>query len=85
MQLLELLLRDLHLFECPRDLVEREKAALLPIGDERSQLVELVDRRLVRQQNFVFDASAPLGCRLCLASPRLASSAAGLCDPNNDW
>jgi hypothetical protein len=62
-QLLELLLRDLHLFERGGDLVERQKAPLLTIRDEGPQLVQFVDRSFIGQQNFVFDSSAPLGCR----------------------
>jgi hypothetical protein len=65
-----LLLGHLHFFERGGDLVEREKAPLLTIRDERAQLVQLVNRSLVRQQNFVFDSSAPLGCRCPSLAPR---------------
>jgi len=69
-ELPELLLGHLHLFERGGDLVEREKAPLLTIRDERAQLLQLVNRSLVRQQNVVFDSSAPLGCRCPSLAPR---------------
>jgi hypothetical protein len=62
-QLLDLLLGDLDLLERRGDLVEGQKTAFLPICDETAELVELVDRRLVRQQNLFLDRSAPLGPR----------------------
>jgi hypothetical protein len=62
-QLLHLFLGDLDLLERRGDLVEGQEAALLPVRDQAAQLVELVDRSLVRQQNFVLDRSAPLGPR----------------------
>jgi len=61
MQFLDLLLGDLDLLERGRDLVEGQKAALLTIRDQTAKLVELVNRGLVSQQDFVLDRSAPLG------------------------
>ncbi len=58
-QLLDLLLGDLDLLEACRDLRERQKAPLLPFGDQRSQLFELRDRRLVAQQNDLVNAHSP--------------------------
>jgi hypothetical protein len=57
-QLAHLLLGDLDLLQGGRDLVERQKAPLLTIRDERPKLVQLVDRRFVSQQNFILDDSA---------------------------
>jgi len=61
MQFLDLLLGDLDLLERGRDLVEGQKAALLTIRDQTAKLIELVNRGLVSQQDFVLDRSAPLG------------------------
>jgi hypothetical protein len=76
-QLLDLLLGHLHLFERGGDVVKRQKAPLLTIRDERTQLVQLVDRSFVRQQNIVIDSSAPLWCRCpslaCVACPSSVS------------
>jgi len=54
-----LLLGDLDLFQRSRDLVEGEEAPLVSFGDQRTQLIQLVDGRLVRQQNLL-DRTAPL-------------------------
>ncbi len=51
MQLLHLLLRDLHLLQGGSDLLERQVAALLTFGDQLTELLHLRDRSLVRQQN----------------------------------
>jgi len=56
-QLLKLLLRDLNLFERGRDLVERQIAAFLAVGNEAAQLIEFVDWRPILEQNLVVDAS----------------------------
>ena len=61
MQLAQLLLRDLDLFERGGDVLERQKAALLAIRDQRPKLIQLVNRGFVRQQNLILDCSAPLG------------------------
>ena len=53
MQLLHLLLGDLHLLEARLDLREGQEAALLTLGDQRSQLVELRDRSLIRQKYYL--------------------------------
>jgi hypothetical protein len=60
-QLLKLLLGDLYLLERGRDVVERQVAPLLTVRDQPTQLIELMNGCLVRQQNFVLDCSAPLG------------------------
>jgi hypothetical protein len=57
-QLLDLLLRDLDLLQCGGDVVECQKAPLLPVRDKRPKLVQFVDRRLVRQQNLILDRTA---------------------------
>jgi hypothetical protein len=62
-QLAELLLGDVDLLQRGGDLVECQEAPFLTIRDQRPKLVQLVDRRLVRQQNIVLDRSAPLGFR----------------------
>ena len=46
-QVADLLLGDLDLLEAGRDLLEREIAALLALGHERAQLLDLEERRLV--------------------------------------
>jgi hypothetical protein len=48
-ELLHLLLGDLDLLERGRDLLERQDALLLPFGDQRLELVEVDDGRLVVQ------------------------------------
>ena len=65
MQLPQLLLGDLDLLQRGGDLLERQEAALLALRDQRPKLVQLVDRRLVRQQHLVLDRSAPLGAGPC--------------------
>jgi hypothetical protein len=74
-QLLDLLLGDLDLLERRGDVVEGQKAAFLAVCDETAELVELVDRCLVRQQNLFIDRSAPLGprCRRSARSTRVPS------------
>jgi len=67
-QLLELLLGDLDLLQRGRDLVERQKPALLTVRDQRPKLVQLVDGGFVRQQNLILYPSAPLGCRCSLVA-----------------
>jgi GTP cyclohydrolase I/GTP cyclohydrolase-4 len=62
-QLGELLLRDLDLLERRRDLLEGQEPPVLALADERAQLLQLVDRRLVREQRFGLDSSAPLRFR----------------------
>jgi hypothetical protein len=59
-KLLDLLLGDLDLLQRGGDVVECQEAALLAVRDEATELVELIDGSLVRQQNFVLDRSAPL-------------------------
>ena len=49
-QLGDLLLRDLHLFQRGGDLLERQEAALLTFGNERTELVDLRDGRVAHQQ-----------------------------------
>jgi hypothetical protein len=44
-----LLLRDLDLFERALELLEGQEPAFLRFGDQRTELVELVDRSLVRE------------------------------------
>jgi len=58
-QLVDLLLGDLDLLERRGDLVEGQKTALLAVGDQTPELVELMDGSAVRQQNLVLDPSAP--------------------------
>ena len=50
MQLRDLFLRDLHLFKRGGDLLERQEATLLTLGDQRTELVDLRDGRVARQQ-----------------------------------
>ena len=45
-QVADLLLGDLDLVETAGDLLEREIAALLALGDQRAQLLDLEERRL---------------------------------------
>ena len=45
----ELLLGDLRLLERGRDVLDGQEAALLALGDQCPQLVDLGDRRLVSQ------------------------------------
>jgi len=66
-QLTELLLRDLDLLQRGRDLVECQIATFLAVGNEAAQLLQLVDRCPISQQNLVVDAStlpwvAPASC-----------------------
>ena len=49
-QLLDLLLGDLDLLEACGDLLEGQKAALLPLRDQPAELIELRDRCLVTEQ-----------------------------------
>ena len=46
MQLAHLLLGHLDLLEARGDLLERQEAALLAVGDETAQLLDLEERRL---------------------------------------
>src|SRR5829696_4471324 len=46
----DLLLGDLHLFQAGGDLLERQEPTLLAFGDQRPQLVDLGDRRLALEQ-----------------------------------
>ena len=48
---LHLLLRDLDLLETRGDLLEGQEATFLALGDERAELLQLDDRRLVGQQH----------------------------------
>ena len=59
-QLLELLLCHLDLFQVRSDLIEGQKAAIVPFGDQRAQLFDLADRSLIAQQNRCFIAHWPL-------------------------
>ena len=59
-QLVYLLLGDVDLLERCRDLVERQVAVLLAVGDQPPQLVELVGRGAIGKQNLVVDPSALL-------------------------
>ena len=59
-QLLDLLLGDLDLLEARRDLLEGQEAALLALGDQRPQLIELRDRSLIGQQHNSPYRSQPL-------------------------
>ncbi|MGK2936693.1 MAG: hypothetical protein ACSLFR_02645 [Solirubrobacteraceae bacterium] len=59
MKLGHLFLRDLYLFERALKLLEGQEPAFLGFGDQRTQLVELVDRRLVREKYLGFDLSTP--------------------------
>ena len=52
MQLGHLLLGDLRLLQRGGDLRERQEPSFLAFGDERTELVDLHDRRLLRQQDF---------------------------------
>ena len=49
-QLRDLLLGDLHLFQRGGDLLERQETALLTFGNKRTELVDLRDGRVARQQ-----------------------------------
>ena len=51
MELLHLLLGDLDLLQTGGDLVEGEKATLLPLGDEVAKLLELRNRRLIAKHD----------------------------------
>jgi hypothetical protein len=51
-QLADLLLRDVDLLQCGGDLLDREDALVLSLGDQRPQLVHLGDGCLVGQQCF---------------------------------
>ncbi len=59
-QLVQLLLGDLHFLERRGDVVERQEPALVAFRDQRAKLVQLIDRRFVRQQHFCLYWSAPL-------------------------
>ena len=50
-QLKDLLLGDLHLFQEGGDLLERQESAFLTLGDERAQLVHLKDGCFIAEQN----------------------------------
>jgi len=63
-QLAKLLLGDIDLLERRRDVVERQKAALLALRDQGPKLIQFMDGRLVSQQNFRLDRSAPLRAAL---------------------
>jgi len=56
-QLLELLLRDVDLFERRGYLVERQVAALLAVGNETTKLLQFMDRSAISKQNLVVDLS----------------------------
>ena len=58
MQLPDLLLGDLYLFQAGRDLLERQKALLLPFGDQAPKLLHLEDGGLVGQQYLSLGAQA---------------------------
>jgi hypothetical protein len=55
-QLRHLLLRHLHLLERGGDLLDGQESPLLGLGDQRAQLVDLVNRGFVRQQCIGFRA-----------------------------
>jgi hypothetical protein len=70
-ELRQLLLRDLDLFERGGDLLDGEEPALLPFVDERSELVELRDGCLVSKQNVGLGAQPdPCGRRSRRRHPR---------------
>ena len=52
----DLLLRDLDLLQAGGDLLEGQETAFLAFGDERTQLVDLRDRRLALEQCFGLSA-----------------------------
>jgi hypothetical protein len=56
-QLLELLLRDVDLFERRGDLVERQVAAFLPVGNQTTQFIQFMNRCAISKQNLVVDLS----------------------------
>jgi hypothetical protein len=60
-QLVHLLLGDLDLLQGGRDLVERQKATLVAVGNQPPQLVQILDRGAISKQNLVVDPSALLG------------------------
>jgi hypothetical protein len=55
MELSQLLLRDVDLLQRGGDVVERQKSALLTIGDQRPKLIQLINWSFVRKQNLVLD------------------------------
>ena len=84
-QVAHLLLGDLDLLEAGGDLLEGQEAALLAVGDQAAQLLDLEERRLglLGQQcyAFVFSVNPSLLQRRCprsrgLAVARLFASAA---------
>jgi len=58
-QLLDLLLGDLHLLQAGFDLGEGQKSPFLTGRDQRPQLVELHNRSLVAQKNDLVSAHSP--------------------------
>src|SRR4051794_22512289 len=71
MQLCDLLLRDLHLFQRGGDLLEGQEPALLAFGDERTELVDLRDGRVARQQ------CVSLACQTLIFRAELSSALCG--------
>jgi len=57
-QLTNLLLRDLDLFQAGSDLLERQNALLLPFRDQATELFHLEDGGLVGQQYLSLGAQA---------------------------
>lgn len=59
MELGHLFLGDVDLLERALELLERQEPAFLRFGDQRSQFVDLIDRRLVRKKYLGSDLSNP--------------------------
>jgi hypothetical protein len=77
-QLVQLLLGDLDLLQCRGDVVERQKPAFLPLRDEAAKLIQLMDWRFVRQQNFRLDRSAPLKAAAAVTTDVASPLASGI-------
>ena len=89
-QLRDLLLGDLHLFQRGGDLLERQEASFLAFGDERTKLVDLRDRRVARQQCIGLCCQTLIFRDECLSNPLLllhatAGAPAFLCGCGNSF
>ena len=62
-ELLQLLLGDLDLFQRAGDLLEGQEPSLLRLRNKWTKFVQLVDRCLIREQHLDLDGSAPLRFR----------------------
>ena len=83
MQFLDLLLGDLELLEACGDLLKRQKAALLPLRDETTELIEFRDRCLVTEQSgcLVAQPPTPSGSRISNQEPLPDSGSLSLVSP----